>query len=634
MLDLGLSPGSPSISKPRLGELPFAIIFTQYAVLTPDALTGAVAGSFRTEYQMNITYTLIDNQNSNLEIVGNEIRVAGDLAVGTYTLTIEASNESGWSQTFSQTIEVQEAIPSWVPRDSSGMPAILVLDQSNDRGWYDEEVYSTETAALAAVNGTQSGIARTIGDYVAPDAPELLANGNLSQGLGSWTALNGATAAVVNGELEMSGTGLSNPSVRSAAAPTIQGKAYRAKAKYRKGTATSSPLAVTSRASTLSPVSNGLPSNTTTSDVTNQRIFGGEGSTAYLALRTTSGPGGTVYGDDFSIREATAFAGFKSSEFAAIIHFRTPVALPASPKVLFSFDDSGARNRYRVAFNADGTISLILDSNGINRITNTIPANLVTLDAEHRLHLSSNGGAAAGSNRFLAAFDDINLFGGQGGFTPPGCGWVRIGASPTAGEEWTGTILDAALFDHEYAPEHFLWAVGDSYVAGTGGASVEGGVETSSARQVISTGDGGSVVATQLANMQANPGLYGCPLIHWDGDANGANFTADQTVFETMAALCPRHIFIGSGRRANHSTGEISATNQRNDWLADRFDDRYLDPHPTLYALSDGSAGDIAAVAAQQIPPSCLQADGTHLTPAAMAAVGAAIAAKVAALGF
>jgi len=633
MLDLGLSPGSPSISKPRLGELPFAIIFTQYAVLTPDTLTGSVAGSLRTENPMNITYTLVDNQNSNLEIVGNEIRVAGDLAVGTYTLTIEASNESGWSQTFSETIEVEDAIPSWVAKDASGMPAILVLDQPNDRGWYNEEVYDTEAAALAAVNGTQSGIARAIGDYVAPDAPELLANGDLSQGLGSWTALNGATATVVNGELEMNGTGLSNPSVRSSAATTSQGKVYRAKASYRKGTATGNPLVITSRASTLSPVGNSLPSNTTTSSVTNQRIFGGEGSTAYLALRTVSGPGGTVYGDDFSIREATAFAGFKSSEFAAIVHFRTPAVLPASPKVLFSFDDSGARNRYRIALNADGTVSIILDSNGVNRITNTIPADLVTLDTEHKLHLSSNGGAAAGSNRFLAGLDDAYLFGSQGGFTPPGCGWVRIGASPTAGEEWTGQIYDIALFDREYAPPQYLWAVGDSYVAGTGGASVEQGVEASSSRQVISTGAGGSALATQIANMQANPGMYSCPLIHWDGDANGANLATDQIVFETMAALCPRHIFIGSGRRANN-TDIVAATNQRNAWLSNTFGDRYLDPHPALYALSDGSASDIAAVAAQQIPPSCLQGDGTHLTSTAMAAVGAAIAGKVAALGF
>lgn len=520
-------------------------------------------------------------------------------------------------------------VPSWVPKDGSGNAALLVLDQANNRGWYSGAAYPTEAAALAAVNGTSSGITRAVGDYVAPDAPELLPNGDLSAGIGDWTALNSATAAVVAGELELSGTGLTNPTIRSGAATTAQGKAYRVRAKRRRGTSASSVLVITSRSSTMSPVGNGLPSTTSTTDVTDQRVFGGEGAAAYVGLRTVSGPNGTVYGDEFSIKEATAMAGAKPSEFTGIINFRTPASLPASSKILFSFDDSGARNRYRVVLNADGTISLILDSNGTNRVTNTFAAGLVTLDAAHKLHISSNG-----STRFLAALDDINLAGGQGGFTPPGCGWVRIGASPTVGEEWTGTILDAAFFGHEFAPSYYLWAVGDSYVAGVGGASVEAGIEASSSREVISTGDGGSSPATQLTNMQSNPGMYGCPLIHWDGDANGANATTDPAIFEQIASHALRHIFIGSTRRQNHTSGELTATDARNSYLSGRFGSRYHNPMPRLLSLSDGSAGDIAAVDANLVPPSALQADGTHLTPTAMAAVMADVVTLVASLGF
>lgn len=518
----------------------------------------------------------------------------------------------------------------WVPKDGTGRHPALFLDLENNRGWYDGRIYATEAAALAAAGGTASGGTRRIGDHVATDAPELLPNGDLSLGVGDWTSLNGATVAVVAGELEMSGTGLTNPTVRSGAASTQQGKAYRAKASYRKGTATGSPLVITSRASTMSPQSNAMPPNTTTIPTPATRTFGGEGPAHYLGLRTVTGPGGTVYGDSFSIKEAVAFAGFSTPAFAAIVTFRMPSSLPLSTKVLFSFDDDGARNRYRAALNADGTITVVLDSNGTNRTTHEIAADLVTPGAEHTLHISSDG-----SSRFLVALDGTSLYGQQAGFTPAGACWVRLGASPAAGEEWTGTVLSAALFAHEYAPPRFIWAVGDSYVAGTGGASLEQGVEASDAsRLVVSSGAGGSAVASQLATMRSNPGLHGCVMLHWDGDSNGADTATDPATFDSMAQLAARHVFVGSVRRANQSAGQLAATNARNDWLSSRFGIRYLDPYPTLYALATASAEDLAAMAAGHAPPSCLQADGTHLTIAAMNGVSAAILARIEALGW
>ncbi|MBW8319562.1 MAG: hypothetical protein K0M47_09500, partial [Rhizobium sp.] len=213
------------------------------------------------------------------------------------------------------------------------------------------------------------------------------------------------------------------------------------------------------RSPTMSPPGNGLPANATTVALDGARTFAGEGATHYLGLRTASGPNSTVYGDDFSIKEAVAFPGFSTPAFAALIAFRTPASLPASAKVLFSFDDGGARNRYRAALNPDGTMTVVVDANGVNQISHVIAAGLVTLDAEHRLYVSSDGAA-----RYLVALDDVNLYGQNAVFTPAGGCWVRLGASPTPGEEWTGEIRSAALFAHEYAPPRFLWAVGDSYV--------------------------------------------------------------------------------------------------------------------------------------------------------------------------
>lgn len=527
---------------------------------------------------------------------------------------------------------LSKAIPSWVTKDGSGGPAVLFLDIENNRGWYSGKRYRTEADTLAALNGVANLKARRIGGYVDPTSPELLVNGDFSAGIGGWTSLASAIAAVVDGKLEMSGTGLTNPTVRSVAIPVQQGGFYAVRATYYKGTAVNSPSIVTSRSATMSPLSNGMPANTTTTPVTNERTFGGEGASHYVGIRTVSGPSGTVIGDDFSVKKASAFKEAKTSEFAAIIKFRTPAALPAAGKVLFAFDDNGARNVYKAQIEANGNMTVILDSNGANRYTYTIPAALVTLDAVHTLHLSSDG---LGGTRFFAAFDDVNLYGQQGGFTPPGVGWLRVGESATAGSEWTGDILSMAFFAKENVPPRFIWAVGDSYVAGTGGASVEQGIEASNpARLCISTGLGGSSIPTQLTAMQAAPGLHGCVLVHWDGDANAANALTDPVVIEAMAALARRHVFVGSGRRMNHAAGELIATDARNTYLSGRFGTRYVDPMPTLIGLSTGSVEDLAAVAAGCIPPSALQADGTHLTPAAMAAVGAVILAKVAALGW
>lgn len=527
------------------------------------------------------------------------------------------------------TLHPPRGAPAWVARDMAGMPALLMLDTANDRGWHDGAAYASEAATLAAVNGISSGSTRTIGDYVAADAAELLANGDFSAGIGDWTAVNGATATVNAGALEMSGSGLTNPSVRSGAIATAQGKAYRMKATYKRGTGTVSPLVISSRATALTPVGNALPANATTTNTTQQRIFGAEATTSYVALRTASGPNGTVIGDDFSVKEATALRGFSSMEFSVVLRFRMPTSLPAATRVLFSFDDGGARNRYRIGLNADGTLSILHDSNGVNRTTLTLPAALMPLDTEHRLHLSSNG-----ATRFLAALDETNLFGGQtGSMVPAGAAWLRLGTSPAGGEDWTGQILDAAFFNREVAPGWFVWAVGDSYVASIGGASVEQGVEASSSRQVLATGISGSAIAAQLTAMQSNPGLAGCPLVQWDGDANGASFDEDKTLFEAMATFSPRHLFIGSTRRSNNAA-QAAAVDERNTWLSSRFGTRFLDPHPILAALSDGSAGDLAALAANRVPPSCMQGDGTHLTPTAMAAVGAAIAGRLTTLGF
>ncbi|NNH85322.1 hypothetical protein HLH89_30505 [Rhizobium laguerreae] len=53
---------------------------------------------------MKITYSLTDSEGT--EIVGSEVRMPTNLPVGEYTLTTTASNDDGWSRTFSEQLEV------------------------------------------------------------------------------------------------------------------------------------------------------------------------------------------------------------------------------------------------------------------------------------------------------------------------------------------------------------------------------------------------------------------------------------------------------------------------------------------------------------------------------------------------
>lgn len=80
---------------------------------------------------MKLSFTLTDDQNANLEIVGNEIRVDGVLAPGTYTLNFTVDDGSGRSQTFTQQINIHGALNETVPMvDQAG---IAFVDTAGNR---------------------------------------------------------------------------------------------------------------------------------------------------------------------------------------------------------------------------------------------------------------------------------------------------------------------------------------------------------------------------------------------------------------------------------------------------------------------------------------------------------------------
>lgn len=85
--------------------------------------------------------------------------------------------------------------------------ALLDLDFAATRFFYKDRHFASETALLAAIGGTKSGIKRTIGPYDIPGASELVSNGTFSGGTQiDLTTLN-PTGAVLAGSRTVNADG-------------------------------------------------------------------------------------------------------------------------------------------------------------------------------------------------------------------------------------------------------------------------------------------------------------------------------------------------------------------------------------------------------------------------------------------
>jgi hypothetical protein len=515
-------------------------------------------------------------------------------------------------------------VPAWVPLDATGAPAIFVLDAANDRGWFNGVAYATEAALLAAIGGSKSGITRTVGPYVAPDAPELLVNGDLSDGVTGWSSPNGGLVSVVSGELVLDGNSGSSPRALHSVLTTL-GKAFRLSATYRRGTAVNN-VAVSPGSSTGTPAGNGLTSATSTAPVSASNTFGAEAATSYVNLLIGANPAvGTAIGDDFSVKEATPFAGFNYLGVSGEIEFTTPPAVAAA-KVVLQIDDNGARNRVRTEIGTDLHLRVIDTLGGSAAASLDLGA--VAVSEAHKVEFTS------ATHRYAARLDanpSVNDVTG----VAPGLSVFRVGRSNT-GETWDGAISKVTLFASERIPSDVWYGEGDSYMAlaGVGGVSLSLALGTASS-PIFTTALGGTDLSSQVARWQANPGLHRGILLHWDGDANGYGTIAeDMAKYATMVAGHSRFIIIPPCRRANNASDKNTATTVLQNAIAAAYPANYYDAQAKLASLSDGSAGDLAAVAAGNIPPSCLQGDLTHLTSVAKAAIATDLIALKASKGW
>lgn len=335
--------------------------------------------------------------------------------------------------------------------------AVLDMDFANGRFRWNGVSYSDETAFLAAIGGSKSGITRTIGPYVAPDATELVVNGDFASDVSSWAAaqsLGGpASIAFDGGELALTGASADSPVARQQIT-TAPGRAYQARAKVRRGTGntTQAPkLAITSSSNgALNGAQHYGQGLNNGSNVFAEQIrnFAMHGTSAYVGLRALFNPATQVYNlDDVSVKECSPFQGFTPGEVSGVIRGVTP-AVASGNKVVWQLDADMVteailieRNYLRLVWDASEHLRLIASYQTATNVTSeqaNLDLGVVSPLTPFVLAFSATANAFSASLDGQPAVTDVSgLF--------PGCAVMRICRSQS-GDTWDGAINRVTLF--------------------------------------------------------------------------------------------------------------------------------------------------------------------------------------------
>lgn len=512
-------------------------------------------------------------------------------------------------------------VPTWADRDNLGLPALLTIDAANDRGYFNGRSYASEAALLAAAGGSKSGLTRLFGPYVAPDATELFPNGDMSAGYTGWTNQNSATGAVVDGELVLTAGGVTSGRAVSPAVSVVDGYGYLMSAKTRRGTNAINVGVTASTSVSISPGVETIPLNTTTTDVVGSQTLASEGASLYLALAAGGvNATGTVIGDDFSVKRADPLINWTPTKQALQIEFTTPSAV-AAIKTLATFEgkqSSGSRSVWKLYIDTDLHIKVQMTSRGTLRAT--MDLGLVGLSEAHTVDMAYHGPTF----RCYAQLDNREMIAAPSSTVLMGACVIRIARS-AAGETWDGGVTKFSVFNKVVVPPRTVVLAGDSYSSGSPG--MWSGLTAAGRPCQVVIGSGGTDLTTQVGHFANSADYLNGVVIWWDGDANRASAdpASDLALYAQGLAYLghSRFLIIPSLRRANNSSNWANTTARANALFA-AYPNNTYDAQTFLATLSDGSAGDLAAVAGGYVPPSCL-GDGTHLTATAANAVMAQV---------
>lgn len=342
--------------------------------------------------------------------------------------------------------------------------ALVDANFSGGKFRFNNANYADETAWLAAIGGSKSGIARTIGPYIF--GSELFPDGGFTSGVDSWadapaTAANGGvTNEAGRLRLTYTGAGTSYNARRQFTVTANRAYAYRATVAARSG------VNLTSMAPAIAvsdDLANGAVwyANGAALPETRTIAFGAQFGTIRAGIQTSGTASAANWAeiDDVSLRECYPYEGFTTQSIGARFEFTTPAAASGN-KVLaeWSDDNSSRVSRVRVVFDATSHLRMIVTSDNSEQAN--LDLGVVAVSTAYELAI------AAASNRFSASLDGAAIVTDTAG-TMPGVGKLWIGRS-VSGETWDGTIdrvriyaealSDAALTD----PFESFMVFGDS----------------------------------------------------------------------------------------------------------------------------------------------------------------------------
>ncbi|MDB5539301.1 MAG: hypothetical protein JWQ89_1028 [Devosia sp.] len=554
------------------------------------------------------------------------------------------------------------------PRRGSGWAhpgAILDADFTGGRFVFAGRNYADKPTFLSAIGGVEASGVISIGPYVAPDAPELLSNGDFAGGTTGWTATQSAggpaTGAVVGGEYVLSGNGANSPFVGQPVS-VARGHAYKARARIKGGpSATIYPfLWITPNSSGGGFMGANGGQNASTSYAESAGTFTpvGAATTMYVGMRAIYNPAnGTVLGDDFSCKECTPFAGFVPAAISGVIEATTP-AVAGGNKVLWQIDDDARdggtpteRNYIRLYWDAGKHLHLLVTNQAsIGSTTTQADLDLGVIDVSTAFRVAFS----AAPNSFVASLDgQPALTDSSGSF--PGAAAMRIGRGQTTSNNWNGSVARVTLFPAATSAEEvenlsaasiasLVAAWGDSLTVGNGATTAAAKYPAVAAaafapdRAVANRGVGGDTSTQIRTRFLADSTLRRRTAWIWAGRNNYSDPTTVKADIAAMVAALPHTRFLVAGiPNGNYATEYLgqpgyNAIIALNADLAALYGPRYVNVRGALVAAANPvtDATDIA----NDVVPGTLRSDNIHLNDAGYATVAAAFKAANDAMGW
>lgn len=234
--------------------------------------------------------------------------------------------------------------------------------------WYDPSDLTTlfqDAAGTVPVTGVEQPVRLMLDKSKGLVlGPELVTNGDFSNGTTGWTATN-AALAVAGGELSVTNTG-TNYGTASVALTTVVGRAYKISATVRTGTASPVYLQI-KNASPTSPTNVASFSSSSVSSTGIGGVFFATSTISYICLVNNNQSNGTGYFDNISVRElpgnhATASANANRPVLSARVNLLTqtekfgaggiwaPYNASPSDNTLETLDPRGGNNAAKLSY--------------------------------------------------------------------------------------------------------------------------------------------------------------------------------------------------------------------------------------------------------------------------------------------